>query len=98
MKPLVPSNPGPPKDPKSFCAPCPAIKDPCATRTIIGADSLTFEVFTLTPSVDSSGFTTLVHQRRGRSPMLYTRDHPVYTPALLRPIARKVPARRKNRH
>jgi hypothetical protein len=27
--------------------------------------------------------------------MLYTRDHPVYTPALLRPIARKVPVRRK---
>src|SRR5215213_9541966 len=66
MKPLVPSTPGPPKDPKSFCAPWPAIREPCATRTIIGADSLTFEVFTLTPSVAFSGLASLVLVGRGR--------------------------------
>src|SRR5687767_10428901 len=79
MKPLVPSNPGPPKDPKSFWAPWPAIREPCTTRTIIGAASLTLEVFILTPSVAFSGLTTLVRQRRGRLPTLYTLDHPVYT-------------------
>jgi len=30
--------------------------------------------------------------------MLFTRDHPVYTPALMRPLARKAPACRKIRH
>ena len=59
MKPLVPSNPGPPKDPKSFWAPWPAIREPCTTRTIAGAASFTlevliFEVFTLTPSASVS--------------------------------------------
>src|SRR5919112_2043186 len=59
MKPLVPSSPGPPKDPKSFWAPWPAIREPCTTRTIVGADSLTlevltFEVFTLPPSLTLS--------------------------------------------
>src|SRR5215204_1654088 len=82
MKPLVPSNPGPPKDPKSFWAPWPAISEPCTTRTIIGAASLTLEVFILTPSVAFSGHTTLVRQRRGRLTTLYTLDHPVYTPTL----------------
>src|SRR5919107_794547 len=56
MKPLVPSRPGPPKDPKSFWAPWPAISEPCTARTIVGADSFTlwvsiFEVVTLTPSL-----------------------------------------------
>src|ERR687897_1059060 len=60
MKPLVPSNPGPPKDPNSFWAPWPAIRVPCANRTINGAESFTLEpldlaVFTLTPSVVFSG-------------------------------------------
>src|SRR5215208_6201357 len=79
MKPLVPSNPGPPKDPKSFWAPWPAIREPCTTRTIIGAASLTLEVFILTPSVSFSGLTTLVRQRRGRLPTLFTLDHRIYT-------------------
>jgi hypothetical protein len=43
MKPLVPSKPGPPKDPKSFWAPWPAIREPCAKRTINGADSFVLE-------------------------------------------------------
>jgi hypothetical protein len=56
MKPLVPSNPGPPKDPKSFWAPWPAIRDPCAKRTINAGDSFTLEpldlaVLTFAPSV-----------------------------------------------
>jgi hypothetical protein len=56
MKPLVPSNPGPPKDPKSFWAPWPAISEPCAKRTMKGADSFSLEplmlvAFILTPSV-----------------------------------------------
>jgi len=51
MKPLVPSSPCPPKDPNSFWEPWPAIRDPCTKRTINGAESLTLEVFTLTPSV-----------------------------------------------
>ena len=56
MKPLVPSNPGPPKDPNSFWAPWPAMRDPWTKRTINGANSFTLEpldlvVFTLTPSV-----------------------------------------------
>ena len=62
MKPLVPSNPGPPKDPNSFWAPWPAISEPCTTRTIMGADSLTFEVFILTPSVAFSGLAPLLRQ------------------------------------
>ena len=60
MKPLVPSNPGPPKDPKSFWAPWPAIRDPCAKRTISGGDSFTLgpldlAVLTFAPSVAYSG-------------------------------------------
>jgi hypothetical protein len=56
MKPLVPSSPGPPKDPKSFWAPWPAMREPCAKRTIAGAVSFTLEsrdlaVFILTPFV-----------------------------------------------
>jgi hypothetical protein len=43
MKPLVPSMPGPPKDPKSFWAPWPAMREPCAKRTIAGGNSLTLE-------------------------------------------------------
>src|SRR5215217_3512406 len=74
MKPLVPSSPGPPKDPKSFWAPCPAIREPCTTRTIIGAASLTLEAFILTPSVAFSGHITLVRQRRRRLTTLYTLD------------------------
>jgi hypothetical protein len=66
MKPLVPSNPGPPKDPNSFWAPWPA-KDPCAKRTINGAESLTLEplnlaVFTFTPSVGFSGLVNLARR------------------------------------
>src|SRR5215203_7153000 len=76
MKPLVPSSPGPPKDPNSFWAPCPAIREPCATRTIIGADSLTLEVFTLTPSVAFSGLASLVLGDEGVFvSVLYTRNH-----------------------
>src|SRR4028119_1639161 len=60
MKPLVPSNPGPPKDPNSFWAPWPAIRDPCAKRTISGGGSFTLEPldlagFTVAPSAASSG-------------------------------------------
>ncbi len=67
MKPLVPSNPGPPKDPNSFWAPWPAIREPCAKRTINGAESFTLEpldlaVFTLAPSVASLG---LINPARG---------------------------------
>src|SRR5918997_2412228 len=70
MKPLVPSNPGPPNDPNSFWAPWPAISDPCARRTINGADSLTLEpldiaVLNLAPSVI---FTGLVNLPSGRRP------------------------------
>src|SRR5215212_12200943 len=83
IKPLVPSNPGPPKDPKSFWAPWPAIREPCTTRTTIGANSLTFEVCTRTPSVSFSDLTTLIRQRFGRFPTLYTPDQPIYTPALM---------------
>src|SRR5215211_5424411 len=68
MKPLVPSNPGPPKDPKSFWAPWPAIREPCITRTIVGAVSFNIEVYTLTPSVDIKIRTPHIPQ-----------DHPVYT-------------------
>src|SRR4051812_38118509 len=68
MKPLVPSNPGPPKDPKSFWAPWPAIREPCTTRTIVGAVSFNLEVYTLTPSVDIKIRTPHIPQ-----------DHPVYT-------------------
>src|SRR5215210_413885 len=77
MKPLVPSNPGPPKDPKSFWAPWPAIREPCATRTIIGADSLTLEVFTLAPSVAFSGLASLVLGDEDALVVcvLYTRNH-----------------------
>src|ERR671913_215987 len=68
MKPLVPSNPGPPKDPKSFWAPWPAIREPCTTRTIIGAASFSLEpldlvVFILTPSVVFSGVVKLPASR-----------------------------------
>jgi hypothetical protein len=68
MKPLVPSNPGPPKDPKSFWAPWPAIREPCAKRTINGAESLTLElldlaVFIITPSVAFSGLVGLLARR-----------------------------------
>src|SRR5215204_7158494 len=56
MKPLVPSSPGPPKDPKSFWAPWPAMREPCARRTIAGAVSFTLDplelaVFIFAPSV-----------------------------------------------
>src|SRR5215212_2983852 len=84
MKPLVPSNPGPPKDPKSFWAPWPAIREPCTTRTIMGAVSFTFEVFTLTPSTESALHTALVPREHGRLPTLYTRDRLVYTRATAR--------------
>src|ERR671910_3375594 len=87
MKPLVPSNPGPPKDPNSFWAPWPAIREPCTTRTSMGAASLTLEAFILTPSVAISGLTTLVRQRRGRLLKLYTQEHLVYTPAPASPCA-----------
>src|SRR5215210_7414631 len=87
MKPLVPSNPGPPKDPNSFWAPWPVIREPCATRTIIGADSLTLEVFTLAPSVAFSGLASLVLGGRGRSslrsiPETIFIHHPGPTPGL----------------
>src|SRR3712207_6004953 len=64
MKPLVPSNPGPPNDPNSFWAPWPAISDPCARRTMNGAVSFTLEpldlaVLTLAPSVISCGVVDL---------------------------------------
>src|SRR5215212_8571054 len=76
MKPLVPSKPGPPKDPNSFWAPWPAIREPCATRTIIGADSLTFEVFILAPSVAFSGLASLVlRDEDALVCVLYTRNH-----------------------
>src|SRR3712207_6519265 len=82
MKPLVPSNPGPPKDPKSFWAPWPAIREPCAKRTINGADSFTLDpldlaVFIFAPSV------ALLWPRQFRAAMrrgaphthkMYTRD------------------------
>jgi hypothetical protein len=72
MKPLVPSKPGPPKDPKSFWAPWPVIREPCAKRTINGANSLTLEplglaLFILTPSVVFSGGVNLA--RRGGDPL-----------------------------
>src|ERR671923_3013188 len=73
MKPLVPSNPGPPKDPKSFWAPWPAISDPCTKRTINGADSLTFEVFILSPSLAFSALTrTLAHDLYPGPPGLHS--------------------------
>jgi hypothetical protein len=67
MKPLVPSKPGPPKDPKSFWAPWPAMREPCAKRTITGGNSLTLEpldlaVFTLTPFVAFSGRVNLARR------------------------------------
>src|SRR5829696_635275 len=82
MKPLVPSSPGPPKDPKSFWAPCPAIREPCATRTIIGADSLTLEVSILTPYVDFSELASRPPSSRALLSTFYTRNHLGSTPIL----------------
>src|SRR5215212_5977019 len=87
MKPLVPSSPGPPKDPKSFWAPCPAIREPCATRTIIGADSLTLEASIFTPSVDFLGRTFRPPRSRVLLSTFYTRNHLDSTPILpFRPL------------
>src|SRR5918998_1643064 len=80
MKPLVPSNPGPPNDPNSFWAPWPAISDPCARRTMNGAASLTLEpldlaVLTLAPSVVLSGFVDLPRGEKATARALYPRRY-----------------------
>jgi hypothetical protein len=80
MKPLVPSKPGPPKDPKSFWAPWPAIREPCAKRTINGADSFILEPLDLvavifTPFVASAGPST----SRGDEAKWLTRSYKLYT-------------------
>src|ERR671920_2392331 len=72
INPLVPSKPGPPKDPKSFWAPWPAIKDPCATRTIAGAVSFILELFKLAPSVAFSLVGGI--RKSGRLSTLFTQD------------------------
>src|SRR5829696_5263524 len=90
MKPVVPSSPGPPQDPKSFWAPCPAIREPCATRTIIGADSLTLEASIFTPSVDFWRLASRPPRSRALLSTFYTRNHLGSTPILpFRPYSPK---------
>src|SRR5215207_108323 len=91
MKPLVPSNPGPPKDPNSFWAPWPAISDPCAKRTISGADSFTLEpldlaVFTFTPFAVLSSLVNLTRRGGGPLPQTVYPRWLGYTPDFLLPL------------
>src|SRR5215213_8215089 len=57
------------------------MREPCATRTIMGADSLTFDVFIITPSVTFSGVAALVLQGR-RCSCLRSIPEPIWVPLL----------------
>src|SRR5829696_9423910 len=57
------------------------MRAPCATRTIMGADSLTFDVFIITPSVTFSGVASLVLQGR-RCSCLRSIPEPIWVPLL----------------